>query len=705
MGVSELQRQFAAYGSGELEESQLRSMIRNALSREPQLGQEFIALTDACRRANVINPRLQSNIKADILEITSPTFDLTKIRVPAPGPGWAEAASFEPERAANSTGTNAPTGTAPVSGTAALQTGSGSTGSWGQADALNEVGAPLYPGAVLRDRFVLVEELGHGGMGVVYKAFDRNRGDMKDRYVAIKILSEAFKKHPLAVKSLQREARKAQRLAHPNIVTVHDFDRDGGNVFMVMELLSGRSLDQVVKEDGHGGIPLGPAREIIGALAAALSYAHQREIIHCDFKPSNAFLERDGRVKVLDFGIARAAPSLALEKADTTLFDAGQLGAVSPAYASFELLQGENPDVRDDVYSFACVAYELLSGLHPYQRIDAVKAFQMGLEPRPIRRLSRTQWRALKAGLAFRRVDRCASIDELAGQLLSAGPRSKLWIVSTVSAVAAAALAGALVWKGAQIQQTVSSWISTFHSQPARPAVAAARPIAAPQKALPPPLPVAPASQPKPAAEPQMPRESRPVQGKRVELEVLKEQFETQAIEGDVEGAAKTGAALLRAAPGSAYATVEVPRIAALAYARRARSQFMAGQVDEALHTLADGRRKFGRSTDLQEQEARYVSGADLYDRLSTAVVLNPVTTRQALEALKAMPGEDFGAMVQMLAQTLANRIADQRAAGRGSVADALEKAGVQLFPDSAQVLRSGQPGRLSVAPIEVRDP
>jgi serine/threonine protein kinase len=227
-------------------------------------------------------------------EGTGPGPALTRLRVgglgmPGPGPSWAD------DRAANSTDVKASRPDVTNASASPASTGSTNDSNWDTDARLTEVAAPLYPGSVIRDRFVLVDELGRGGMGVVYKAYDRSRGDVKDRYVAIKVLNEEFKRHPLAVRALQREARKAQRLAHPNVVSVHDFDRDGGNVYMVMELLSGRPLDQVLRDDGQGGIPLGPAMQIIKSLGAALSYAHEQDIVHCDFKPSNAFLGRDGR--------------------------------------------------------------------------------------------------------------------------------------------------------------------------------------------------------------------------------------------------------------------------------------------------------------------------------------------------------------------------------------------------------------------------
>src|SRR5581483_3875908 len=316
MKISEAQQHFSAYGAGQLPEFELRSFIRSALRQEPQLSSAFVALADAYRRANLIDAQLQTTIKADIAEVTSPmggtptvlrvssetpTAAATVLRLSTAQqshPGW-----IPDIRSANSTDVQntpaATTGPPLKSGytnpPAPAVTGS-TTGSMRDlGDALTNTATPLYRGSVLRDRFELVDELGRGGMGVVYRAYDRSRGDVKDRYVAIKVLSEEFKRHPLAVRALQREARKAQKLAHPNVVAVYDFDSDGGNVYMVMEYMVGRPLDQVLREDGQGGIPLGPAMQIIKGLAAALSFAHEHEIVHCDFKPSNAFLNTEGR--------------------------------------------------------------------------------------------------------------------------------------------------------------------------------------------------------------------------------------------------------------------------------------------------------------------------------------------------------------------------------------------------------------------------
>jgi serine/threonine protein kinase len=114
--------------------------------------------------------------------------------------------------------------------------------------------------------------------------------------VAIKVLNEDFRRHPDSMMALQREARRAQTLAHPNIITVYDFDRDGDTVFMAMELLSGSPLDVAIRNNRErGGLPTQEALHIIKQLASGLAYAHANNIVHSDFKPSNAFLTKGGR--------------------------------------------------------------------------------------------------------------------------------------------------------------------------------------------------------------------------------------------------------------------------------------------------------------------------------------------------------------------------------------------------------------------------
>ncbi len=264
----------------------------------------------------------------------------------------------------------------------------------------------LVPGDILKDRFILEEVIGVGGMSVVFKARDIRKEEAKDTnpYVAMKVLGNDFKEHAESFMVLQRETQKAQKLAHPNIVTVYDFDRDGDTIYMTMECLHGKSLEQVIREHPKG-MSLDEAKPIINGMSLALAYAHKNDIIHSDFKPGNVYITDEGVVKVLDFGIARA-------KNVQGDFDAGQLGALTPTYASCEMFAGEAPDPRDDIYALACISYELLTGRHPFGRRPANKARDDGLEPKRITNLSRRRWSALRKGLSFLRDSRTASVEE-----------------------------------------------------------------------------------------------------------------------------------------------------------------------------------------------------------------------------------------------------------------------------------------------------
>ena len=282
----------------------------------------------------------------------------------------------------------------------------------------------LGPGSIIKQRFKLISVLGIGGMGKVYKGLDLLKEEAKDKkpYCAIKLLNEDFKDHPEAFISLQRESSRQQKLAHPNIATIYDFDRIAGPgtpVYITMELMEGMELKDYIKKKvkKQGGLPFQEAFEIIKQLCAALSYAHKRRLVHSDLKPGNAFYCNDGTVKILDFGIARAVKNPITGEAEKTLFDPGSLGALTPAYASLEMLEGEEPDTRDDTYALGCICYELLTGKHPFNKLPANKARENGLKPPIVKGLKKKQNRALQRSIAFERKDRSPTVDHFLEEL------------------------------------------------------------------------------------------------------------------------------------------------------------------------------------------------------------------------------------------------------------------------------------------------
>lgn len=277
----------------------------------------------------------------------------------------------------------------------------------------------LRQGSIVGGRYELVSQLGSGGMGRVFKARDRLREEAQDRnpHVALKVLSEEFKLHPDSMIALQREARRAQKLAHPNVITVHEFFRDGPHLYMTMELLEGRALDQLCQSEYTDGIPYDAAWPIIEGVCHALQYGHDKGIVHSDIKPGNIFLCDDGTVKVLDLGISRPMTPANATHGEETVFDPGKrLGSLTPAYAALEMWYQDAPDPRDDIYALACVAYVLLTGRHPFDGRSARDAKEMGLVPQRIESLTRGQWNALLEGLALERADRTISVDKFRRQ-------------------------------------------------------------------------------------------------------------------------------------------------------------------------------------------------------------------------------------------------------------------------------------------------
>jgi serine/threonine protein kinase len=265
----------------------------------------------------------------------------------------------------------------------------------------------IRPGTTLNNRFDILEIIGSGGMGTVYKALDKRDIEAGNScFIAIKVLNNESKNSATLLKALYEETKKTQSLSHPNIVTVYDFDRDSNLVYMTMELIEGAPLDQVLKRN-PSGINYSEAIDIIIQIANALSYAHNKHIIHLDLKPNNIYFDRNKIVKILDFGIAQKLNS-SLSNNDETYIPI----AITPNYASIELLNDENPSGRDDIYAFACVCYEVLTGKHPYNRERADLALEKNLTPTKIKSLNNQQWKALKKALALRKDDRTQSIEQ-----------------------------------------------------------------------------------------------------------------------------------------------------------------------------------------------------------------------------------------------------------------------------------------------------
>jgi len=312
---------------------------------------------------------------------------------------------------------------------------------------------------IINNRFELQEILGSGGMGTVYKAVDRRKVEAQERdpYVAVKVLNDDFKNHPLAFISLQRETRKTQTLAHPNIVNVHDFDRDQDRVFMTMEYLEGDALDKVLADNRVMGLEQTVAVSILKSMCGALIYAHSHNIAHSDFKPGNVFITNQGENKVFDFGIARAVSQVeeseqgAPSEHELTKFDPGNLGALTPAYASLEMLEGQVPDIRDDIYALGCVAYELFTGGHPFAKVPANEAAAKGLKPVRIKKLPRRQWRVIERSLAFTRDQRIPSVEEF---WQAFEPRSSVpWWTGGIAAVAILAVGFLSLDRGPEIDE------------------------------------------------------------------------------------------------------------------------------------------------------------------------------------------------------------------------------------------------------------
>jgi serine/threonine protein kinase len=264
---------------------------------------------------------------------------------------------------------------------------------------------PVAPGRVLCDRFVLTKLLANGGTCSVYLARDleADRDRNKPAFVALKTPRPNTRDPARAVERLQREFEHAKRLSHVGIVQVFELLSEDDIWFMTMELLEGESLASIMRRSA-GPLPPYLIRRALRGTADALAYAHVAGIAHGDMNPANIFVLPGERIKLLDFGAACSN-----EQAPTA--------AATVAYASPQVLEGMKPEIRDDVFGFACIAYQAIAGSHPFQQRSSIVARTENLRPAAPTSLSNEQSLALMSALSWDRDARPDDVRTLATTL------------------------------------------------------------------------------------------------------------------------------------------------------------------------------------------------------------------------------------------------------------------------------------------------
>ncbi len=222
----------------------------------------------------------------------------------------------------------------------------------------------------LNNRYQLQQAIGAGGMAIVYKGFDT----LLERTVAIKILKLELSKDYNFVEQFRTEAKSAANLSHKNIVTVYDFGIDQDRLFMVMEYVHGTTLKTIIKQQSP--MPILQALPYIIQSASSIGYAHRAGIIHCDLKPQNILVTEAGRVKITDFGIARALSTISPDERHQVVWG-------SPQYFSPEQAAGYSPTMASDVYALGVILFELLTGKLPFVSSDSSELARMHREDIP----------------------------------------------------------------------------------------------------------------------------------------------------------------------------------------------------------------------------------------------------------------------------------------------------------------------------------
>ncbi len=225
-------------------------------------------------------------------------------------------------------------------------------------------------GKMLGNRYEIIEKIGNGGMATVYKA----KCHVLNRYVAVKVLRDEFTTDEEFIKRFAAEAQSAASLTHPNIVSIYDVGHEDNLYYIVMELIKGKTLKQIINEDGK--LPWKWSLNIASQIASALETAHRNKIIHRDIKPHNIIITEDGIAKVTDFGIAKVVSNSTITAFGATI---GSVHYFSPEHA-----KGGYTDEKSDIYSLGVVMYEMLTGQVPFDADTAVSVALKHMQEEPI---------------------------------------------------------------------------------------------------------------------------------------------------------------------------------------------------------------------------------------------------------------------------------------------------------------------------------
>jgi serine/threonine protein kinase len=326
--------------------------------------------------------------------------------------------------------------------------------------------------------YEVVGLIGAGGMGEVYRARDSRLG----REVALKVLSESFARDPERLRRFEQEARAVAALNHPNILALYDIGSQNGSPYLVSELLEGESLREILRA---GPVPSRKAGDYAVQIASGLAAAHERGIVHRDLKPENLFLTKDGRAKILDFGLAKLTQTTASDPAGSeglTLTSSPTMAGVvmgTAGYMSPEQVRGEVVDHRTDIFAFGAVLYEMISGQRAFHRDTSAETMTAILKEDPpdladnSRLVSPALDRIVRRCLEKRPEQRFQSAQDLAfalgtlsGTDAGGAARAKLeprparhWLWAVAALVLL--IASAVIWSAGRSAPTARCWPSS----------------------------------------------------------------------------------------------------------------------------------------------------------------------------------------------------------------------------------------------------